>query len=64
MARGSRFSRTQLTRALREWVEGELSEVATQIERVQVSRDSPEDRDGESGHARLQLSTRVVGQLP
>ena len=51
-------------RALREWVEGELSEVATQIERVQVSRDSPEDRDGESGHARLQLSTRVVGQLP
>ena len=36
---------TPLVRALREWTEGELIEIAQQIQRVQASKDSPEDRE-------------------
>ena len=36
---------TPLTRALRQWVERLIVEVALEIQRAQVSRDSPEDRE-------------------
>ncbi len=36
---------TPLARGLHEWVEGQLTEVANQIQKAQVSRDKPEDRD-------------------
>jgi hypothetical protein len=36
---------TPLVRALREWCEGELTEIAQRIQRAQASKDSPEDRD-------------------
>src|SRR5437879_6712772 len=36
---------TPLTRSLQDWVEAEVTEIATQIQRSQASRDTPEDRD-------------------